>query len=164
MRARSTWIRLASVLLVALFAVGVTACGATSKADYKAQVKKIGDRVQKDTKGALNGSGQPSSKQLKDAQTSLNKAADDLDDITPPSDVKQGHEDLVKAVRAMARYVGTLSDAMATIKKDPSKASGLLDKIDPNKSQDVKDATKYEKAAEAEFKKHGYGKLFKAPS
>ena len=159
---RSTWVRVTGVLLVLVCAAGLAACGATSKADYKKQVKAISDRVQKDTKTTLSGSGQPSAAQLKSAQASLNKAADDLDNITPPSDVKTGHQDLVKAVRAMAAYVGTLSDAMATIKKDPSKAAGLLDKIDPNKSQDVKDATKYEKAAETEFNKHGYGKLFKA--
>ena len=50
---------------------------------------------------------------------------------------------------------------MGLEKKDPAKAQGLLDSIDPSKSQDVKDATRYQTMAEAEFKKHGYGKLFK---
>jgi outer membrane murein-binding lipoprotein Lpp len=106
---------LAAALLCAALLAG---CGGTSKADYQKQVKKVGTHVEQD----LNklDSGKPSPADITAAEKSINQAADDIDAIDPPSEVKGLHNDLVKELHATADVLDRLAPLMKQASKDPN--------------------------------------------
>ena len=136
---RTTLPILASLLCTLLLA----GCGEPSKKDYEKEMTAIGEKADKDMK-QLEG-GQPTEKDIKEAGDTLEQVADDFEDVTPPSEVEDLHDDLVKTVRDLA---GSM-DQMDEMIKDPANA-------------DPKDMEKLQKASERldkitkGYKKKGY--------
>lgn len=108
---------LLTILAIAAAAL-LAGCGGTSKADYEKDVKSIGKDVSKEMKAFE--AGEPSASDLEDAAKSLDGAADDLDDITPPSEVKDLHEDLIKALRDGGESLGAMAPLLEKVAEDPS--------------------------------------------
>jgi outer membrane murein-binding lipoprotein Lpp len=147
--------RLLLALVAALLCAALLAgCGGTSKADYQKQVKKIGSKVEKDIDKLDSGS--PSTKDIDAAHDSIDQAADDIDDIDPPSEVKDLHEDLVSTLHDTADVLDRLAPLMAKATKDPTS----LGKDEQDEMADItKDFAKIQKEMtriEAGYKKKKY--------
>ena len=112
--------RIVPMLLTAILAAALLAgCGEPSKADYEKDIEKVGNKVEKDL-DALD-SGQPTPATLTKATKSLNAAADEIEEITPPSEVEDLHDDLVSALRDTADLLGRMAPLMKMATEDPSK-------------------------------------------
>jgi hypothetical protein len=109
----------AAALITAALLAG---CGGPSKASYEKDMKKISAKAEKDIDKLTSGS-QPSAKDIENAQKTLDEAADDVDDIDPPSEVKDLHNDLVKVLHDTADLMGELGPIMELSQKDPSKVT-----------------------------------------
>ena len=109
---------LTAALVLVVASLLLVACGGTSKADYEKQVTKIGNTVDED----LNklDEGEPSVESIEAAQKSLKDAASELDDIDPPSEVSDLHDDLVKVLEDTAELFGTMAPLMQQAADDPS--------------------------------------------
>lgn len=106
---------LAALLLCAALLVGCG--GGLSKAEYEAEVKKIGNAVEDDI-DSLD-SGEPNPEDIETAQNSIEKAADDISELEPPTEVEKLHADLVSALRDTAKLLGRLGPLMEQANKDP---------------------------------------------
>jgi uncharacterized phage infection (PIP) family protein YhgE len=111
-RARS--MRIATVAVVGVLAAFAGGCGssgggALSKADY---AKKIG-AISKEVKSlqSVGTSGGSASSKYQQLRAGLNKAADELAKLNPPSNVKADNADLVSGFRALANALGPLEKA-----------------------------------------------------
>jgi len=115
--------RLLLFMAAALISAALLAgCGGPTKSEYQKEMKKISVKAEKDIDKLTSGS-QPSAKDIEQAQKTLDQAADDVDDITPPSDVKDLHNDLVKVLHDTADLMGELGPIMELSQKDPSKVT-----------------------------------------
>ncbi len=123
------------VMLGALLAFALTAagCGEMSKAEYQREVEKVGRTAEKGL-GQISQAGNqdPDPAEFKAAAASLRKAANDLEDITPPEEVRQPHNDMIDGIRSLADLMDELAVELPTIKKDPASAMKLLEKIQSN--------------------------------
>ena len=96
--------------------------GGPSKADYEKDMQSVSKEAEKDIDKLTSGS-QPSAKDIENAQKTLEDAADDVEDIDPPSDVEDLHKDLVKVLDDTAELMGELGPIMELSQKDPSKVT-----------------------------------------
>lgn len=109
---------LLAIAIAVLSAALLAGCGGVSKADYEKDVRKVGTEVEKDL-DKLD-SGTPTAKDLDTAKDSLEKAADDLEDIEAPSDVEKLHDDLVDTLRDTADLLDEMAPLMEKASKDPA--------------------------------------------
>ena len=135
---------MASALLLA-------GCGGVSKKEYEKDVNKVMKSVDE---GNFNSS-DPKAANLKDASKDIEKAADDLDDITPPDDVKDLHNDLVEGVRELGDLLGDIAPILTDIEKDPASAAEHADDMTDIQGRMEKTQAKLEKTIKA-FEKKGY--------
>lgn len=113
--------RLSVALLTAALCAGLLAgCGGVSKAEYEKDVQRIGNKAEKDFE-ALE-SGQPTAKDLEQAEKALDETADELDDVTPPDDVQKLHDDLVDTLHDAAELMGQMGPVLDKAMKDPANA------------------------------------------
>jgi hypothetical protein len=108
------------LLVTALVSASLLAgCGALSKSEYQKQMKAVGKKADKQFKSFKTG--QPSAKSMTKASKALDSVADDVEDITPPSDVESLHKRLIKVLRKTARTIKKLGPLMDQAMKDPTK-------------------------------------------
>lgn len=106
---------IATALLCAALLAGCG--GGPSKAEYEKEVRRIGDDVEKEI-DKLD-SGAPTPETLDTATDSIEQAADEIEDVEPPKEVEDLHEDLVQALRDTAELLGRLGPLMEQATKDP---------------------------------------------
>ncbi|MCW2925131.1 MAG: hypothetical protein JWM98_2535 [Thermoleophilia bacterium] len=141
--------------LAVLCAALVAGCGgAMSKGDYQKEVRGIDKRVEKDL-DALD-SNDPSASDINKAESSIDKAANDLDDLDPPSKVKDAHKDLVDVVRDTSKLMGRVGPLIGNAKKDPSKLSDKDVKELQKVSEDFAGIEKRMTKVQKEFEDAGY--------
>src|SRR3989442_9434668 len=106
----------AIVLLLTVVAVALAGCGGgggssttkpASKTDYKRKVTAISNSFAQAGQAfagsvSANSTPQQAASALETFQTKVRRAASDLEAVTPPSDVKDPHDRLVKAFRDAA--------------------------------------------------------------
>jgi len=149
--------RILPALLVLVLATAlVSACGAVSKSQYQKDVKKTLDSVKTDF-SKLQQPNNPKdfpkvAKQYSDAAASLDKAANDLNGITPPSDVKSEHKDLVQSVHDLATVFRGLGKALLVEPTDPKKAQSMM----TDEQTLLKTAVTRIEAAQKSYIKKGY--------
>jgi hypothetical protein len=102
--------------VVAAVAVLAAGCGGgggqMSKADYQAKVQADGQAVQDAEKKITSSSSLAQlAQEVTAAEAEAAKAADDLDAITPPSEVAADNDTLVKALRAIDVQLKKLAQA-----------------------------------------------------
>lgn len=142
---------LVAIMALTLFVAG---CGETSKADYEQQIQKIGKTVNEDL-DKLD-SGTPDEKQINAAVKSLEQAADDIEAVDPPSEVKSLHEDLVTTLNDTADLLSQMAPIMKIAATDPTKLGQKdIDKMTKITS-DFEDIQKRMAKIEAGFKKKKY--------
>jgi len=112
MKHRSITILLALVT-AALIAAGCG--GGMSKSEYEKEVNKIGDRVEKKFDAVEE---VPTQDDIKSAQKAIDTAVSDLEDLDPPSEISDLHDDLIDTIKSMN---GVL-DRMAPLMEDATKA------------------------------------------
>lgn len=149
----------AALLVAAFVAAG---CGSEmSKGEYEKSVNKIAAKVEKQFDSF--DSEVPTQKDIDDAQGAIDTAVEDLDDLDPPSEVKDLHEDMVKTIRGMSdvldRMAPLLKKAMTAMKDPASVDEAEMTKLQGEMEEIGKDAEaatkKMEKISKA-FKKKGY--------
>lgn len=117
---------LGGAFAVLALSVTLAACGGgTSQADYQQQVQQIMNQVSKDNP-ALNSSSVPTADTLNQAKESIAAAADKLEAIDPPADIKDLHNQLVDDIRKLGEAMGKMAPIMESISKDPSSATDKL--------------------------------------
>jgi hypothetical protein len=143
-------------ILIALFACAslVAACGAVSKSEYQKQVKKIMDRVEKDGNKVFSAS-EPKESDFKKAEKIMNEAADDLEDITPPDDVKTLHEHMVDDIRTLADAMPKFGAAMVKLRKNPQDQEKIINDLQKDQKKLEKATDRLDKTRK-EFVKKGY--------
>ena len=109
--------RITTVAVVGVLAAFAAGCGSSggggggtlSKADYAKKLGVIANEVKSlQSVGTSGGSAASKYKQLRDG---MNKAADELSKLNPPSNVKADNADLVSGFRALAIALGPLEKA-----------------------------------------------------
>lgn len=108
-------VAIATALLSAALLAG---CGGVSKAEYEKEVKAVATKVEKDL-DKLD-SGTPTAKDLDTAQSTLETAADDLEDIEAPSEVEELHDDLIKTLRDTGELMDKMAPLMEKASEDPT--------------------------------------------
>ena len=87
-----------------------------SKEAYQAEVRKVGTTLGSALGGIdTNASGDElaqAGKQVEGLQVALRKAADDLDELSPPEEVEGAHTKLVQGIRGFADDLEDLGDAI----------------------------------------------------
>ena len=136
MIAKRGWGEVLAALVVA-GAVVLAACG-DGNGEYAADVKEIVQPLQ--NLGAelqAEGSEQEKLAQLEDAQTAIDDAADDLEALDPPEEVQEEHDDYVAKLRALARDVGGVIEAVEA--QDQEAAQGAFTKLQAT-AEDVQES------------------------
>lgn len=111
--------RLLLMIAVALMGAALLAgCGGPSKKEYEKEVRAIGADVEEEIDKL--GEGAPTPDTLERATSTLEGAADDIEDVEPPSEVEELHDDLVTTLRDTADLLGRLGPLMEQASKDPS--------------------------------------------
>lgn len=143
--------RLALPVLLLLSVIFVTACGdeKTTKAEYQKQVNKVMNSVKTEDFS----SGDPEA--AKRGAKQIEDAADDLDDITPPDDVKDLHEDFVDEVRELGKIMGKTAPILAAAKRDPATAADKLRELASLQQDSNEVLSDLAKTIDG-FKKQGY--------
>ncbi len=155
---------IATVALVALASFVLAACGGMSKSEYTKEMKKVSAKAEKSFKKLE--SGEPNEAAMKDAAKKLRTVAKEVDEITPPSDVKDAHEDLVKVLNDAADVFDDFAPMMAEAEKvmkdpasaDPAKMESMqkdMEKLQKDFEEIDERMTKVDKA----FAKAGYKNL-----
>jgi hypothetical protein len=118
------------LLLTSLAALAVAACGGSgaSKNDYVKSLNKAEAALQQSLQGvgsiSSSGDGASVAKQLEAGGKALDDAADNFNGITPPSDAKHAHGEIVDGLHKLA---GTFREAAADAKSnDVTKAATTL--------------------------------------
>jgi hypothetical protein len=136
---------------VALCAGLLAGCGGVSKADYEKDVRAVGKKVEKDFDKLS--SGQPSTKDLENAEGALDKAADDIDAVEAPAEVEDLHEDLVAVLHDAGDLMGEMAPLLEQATKDPANADQeKLAKV----SEDFSKIDKRMKDVQKGYKDKGY--------
>jgi outer membrane murein-binding lipoprotein Lpp len=119
-----------AVLVAALLAAG---CGGElTKSEYQSKVSSVGSGVQDDMEAFTNAE-KPTKGDLEKAEGALHSAADELDDIDPPSEVAKLHDQLVDVLDDTADLFGEMAPLLGKASSDPSK----MDKADLAKMSSV---------------------------
>jgi hypothetical protein len=106
--------RLFLTVVVAVLAASLLAgCGALSKKEYIKEMKKIGKKVDAQFEAMSGTDAPPTEATIKKAAGELNDAADEIDKLNPPKDIKSEHKDLVKVMRDAADLFEKLAPSMA---------------------------------------------------
>lgn len=115
--------RLSLAVLAALLCAGLLAAcgGGPTKAGYEKEMTKASEDAQKELKKLQEGT--PTPEDVDSAQKTMEKTADDVEDIEPPSEVEDLHKDLTKVLRDTAKLMGELKPLLELSDKDPSKLS-----------------------------------------
>jgi hypothetical protein len=130
---RSRWS--VGLLLLMLCAVVLSACGGKSEADQKADYKKDAKAISDQAKQSLQTlqsrlSGKSDAQQLQEidkTRTDVISAADRLDKLDPPDDVKSEHDQFVSALRQFGEDIKPVEDAAKA--KDKQAAQQALQKL-----------------------------------
>ncbi len=144
--------RMFAVMVMVVSALAIAACGGMTKDEYIKETTKI---INKSTKDAGKVGSEMGSKPTKKSYYKMAKvytqAAEDLEALTPPSEVEKAHEHLVKGMAGMAGVLEGVGDKIEKMDaNDPAEMMGLLGVMTDNPA--VKDLMK----ADKEFKKAGY--------
>jgi PBP1b-binding outer membrane lipoprotein LpoB len=107
-----------AILATILSALLVAGCGGTSKADYEKEVQKVGTDVNAEL-DKLD-SGTPTGDDFAKAQKALDSAVTKLEDIDPPSEVKDLHDDMVSALRDTSELFDRIAPLMKQATEDPA--------------------------------------------
>ena len=140
-------------LLVALMAVGalaLAACGG-GKDEYAADVKDIVQPVGSKLTSLgsqLQGQGSVEDKvaDLEEAESTVNGAADDLEELSPPEDVTDEHDEYVSTLRTLADDIGSVTQAVEA--QDQAAAQEALTKLQETTQQVQSAEDALEKAIE----------------
>jgi hypothetical protein len=146
-----------AIAAVAVLALAAAGCGGgggepLSKADYEQQLTEIGTSLDQSSQALGDAfQAQDISKagdQIAAMQTDIRKLADQLDDITPPEDVADPHQDLIDGLRGMADDFDEFRDAVES--KSVAKMTAFAQSFTSSESsQKINEAI-------AELKKKGY--------
>ena len=146
-----------AIAAVAILAVAAAGCGGgggepLSKAEYTQQLNEIGTSLDSSSQ-ALGDAFQAAdagkaADQVSAMQTQIRKLADQLDDITPPEDVADPHQDLIDGLRGMADDFDEFHDAVES--KSVAKMTAFAQSFTSSES------SKKINEAFAEMKKKGY--------
>jgi len=146
-----------AIAAVAILAVAAAGCGGgggepLSKADYEQQLNEIGTSLDSSSQ-ALGDAFQAedvdkAAEQIGTMQADIRKLADQLDDITPPEDVADPHQDLIDGLRGMADDFDEFRDAVES--KSVAKMTAFAQSFTSSES-----SQKINEAIE-ELKKKGY--------
>ena len=146
-----------AIAAVAILAVAAAGCGGgggepLSKAEYTQQLNEIGTSLDSSSQ-ALGDAFQAedagkAADQVSAMQTQIRKLADQLDDITPPEDVADPHQDLIDGLRGMADDFDEFHDAVES--KSVAKMTAFAQSFTSSES------SKKINEAIAEMKKKGY--------
>jgi hypothetical protein len=91
---------------------------AMSKGDYEAEVQEIGDAVAAEL--AKLDEGSPTTADFATAQKALDSAVGKLEDITPPSEVADLHDDLMAALRDTSDLFDRMAPLMEQVAENPA--------------------------------------------
>ena len=151
-RARHRGLATLAGLLLALVVAGCGSSGGgqLSKDEYQKHLQTDGDEINKAFKPLTQppGSLDELANELKAGVSKLNSAADDLEGVTPPKDVKKDNSALAAGLRELARELDSLRKAAE--KKDPQEVQKTL--TDLRNSHGLIDARR----ATDDLKKKGY--------
>jgi hypothetical protein len=146
-----------AIAAVAILAVAAAGCGGgggepLSKAEYTQQLNEIGTSLDSSSQ-ALGDAFQAedagkAADQVSAMQTQIRKLADQLDDITPPEDVADAHQDLIDGLRGMADDFDEFHDAVES-KSVPKMTAFAQSFTSSESSKKINEAI-------AEMKKKGY--------
>ncbi len=108
--------RALTLVLVSIAVVALVGCGGSSspkplaEADYVSQMEKLGTELSSSINkiGSAGNSTAKIEAALGTAQTELRAAADKMEAMTPPSDIKDQQAKLVKGVRELADGLDTI--------------------------------------------------------
>jgi hypothetical protein len=119
----------ALAVVVLAGAVAAACGGAMPRAQYERELGKIHDK-RNQAVGQLN-SAEPDDVQFfVDTQRDMQLAAQDLDRIRPPGDLKQAHKAYVESLYGLAQVLGRLADCARLGKRDEQAARDCRRKID----------------------------------
>lgn len=116
--------------LLALALVALAGCGGgASKDEYQEQMRGVGADISKASEQvAAMKPDAPAAQRAKTIRAQgalLAKAADKADDVEPPSDASEAHDEFVDALRAYAKILDQLADASASSKNAERQAALL---------------------------------------
>lgn len=128
--------RLLAPVLVALSLAGCGGDGAVTKAEYERELRSTMDELEEaygSAAGAVmerNADNATKSvadvvSELRTAQIALRDAGNRLEEIEPPTEIEDTHEELVAGVRDMADAVDLLIEAQELADRDPAGARQL---------------------------------------
>jgi hypothetical protein len=144
---------LAASLAAAAVLVGGGGCGGgdrLSKAEYEEKMQEVGASLERSFEAI--GDNPDSLDQLSEAlgksQDELREAADELEDVEPPENVEDAHDDVVDGLRGVADQFGELVEA--TEEGDPEEIEQFM------KDFEDSDAAKKLQSATEEIKSKGY--------
>ncbi len=141
---------LAAIAIALLSAALLTGCGGMSKAEYEKEIEKVATQVDAEQKKLSEGA--PSPESLATLSTTLDKAADDIEDVDAPSEIAATHDALVKWLRASAKLADQAVPLMEAAAKDPTKLGekelAELNELSEKFAKSEKDLAKIEKGYE----------------
>lgn len=146
-----------TIRFLAVFAIaGVLAAGCggeASKGDYEREVNDVNTELEQEFDKFQDGT--PTKAEMERGADIISDAADDLDDIDPPDDVKQTHEDLVGTIRKLGESLRVMAPAL-----EASGGGGKLSTEDEQAlvkaQEDSQDAIEGLQKAQEAFTKAGY--------
>lgn len=89
------------------------ACGGPSKEEYERQMQRVNARIDEDIEQVS--AGEPSVRALDAAIASIERAARDMEEIEPPGEVEQLHDDFVDAAGETAKLLERLRPLMEKV-------------------------------------------------
>jgi hypothetical protein len=140
-------------MLVALLLAGCGDDGALTKSQYEHQVGSVNRQVTKDI-DKLD-AGPPSGTDIDAARAAIDRAASKLDDIEPPHEVQQLHEDYVKELHAESSILKRARPLFLEVAKDPTLSSKDQASMQQVQS-DFEDVSKEMSRIQKGYDKRGY--------
>lgn len=149
------------LLILALPILALTACGTgrLSKHDYETRAKAIGSKASARVNEMFAGKVVPSPQDFRETAKVVDDAADQLDDLKPPSDVAAPHSKVVAAMRKLSTWMVSIADALDAADSDAARKAVLTRFQNDPKARAA--AVDFQGAA-ADFEKHGYT-VFSSP-
>jgi hypothetical protein len=136
--------RACGLILVAL-AVALTACGSSDKDNYKKDAKAIIDPLKttfNDLDAKVNSSASQDQKlaQIESARKEIDTAANKLDKLDPPSDIKTAHDNFVNELHTFADDFGAIESAVKSKDQNAGKTAAAKLQADAAKLKQANDA------------------------
>jgi hypothetical protein len=97
-----------------------------TKAEYQAKLEQIAKDVRAQLKTSASGSKTPSKKDLAEARKVLDIFADELEKVTPPTEVAQAHRRLIDAMRRLRNDLEGIFKKVADAKTPSESISALF--------------------------------------